>query len=666
MGDCCTTSNGCISNHRSDTIKIIMKWFYFFSFSLVVLLCAVPLLVLRDTSAKASGRATVYRLTYGDDVKSLDPATCGDEMSSTIQANFYEGLYAYHYLKRPVEVVAQLANGMPDISADGLTYTIPIKPGVVFHRNPCFGKDITGKHQWAARCVTARDFVLALKRVADYHINTGLAWAFLANRIIGLDEYREKTRQFKGGDFTRYDLDVEGISAPDDRTLVLRLKSPFPQLIYVLAMHVYAPVPREVIDYHLATKDDGRGGRVPMPVEQRSSEIMEQEEVVGTGPYVLTTFKRKWKIVMDRNPDFRDDRYPSDGEEASADYPGDLAMGLLADAGKRVPFVDEINYRYIEEDYASWMLFLSRQIDAGPIPVEKFQAVITPGKDLTDAWKKKHIVLSRVTKPSIYWIVFNMEDPLLGKSKALRQALCLCYDVENEIKILYNDRGRRATNIVPSDFKGHSFAGPGPYFRYDTAEARVKLAEAKKQLGAAGLLTNGEIPEIKFDLSDGPYSLRMADFARQQFSKLGLKVKCVFNDWPTLQRKVENKQTQMYTMGWVADYPDAENFLQLFYSGNIDKGTNNANYKNARYDSLYRVIRTMQDCPLRTELYGRMIRIVSEDCPVLLMTESESFSLYYDWIKNVKQHPIGFGFAKYRRIDAAQRDREIGGKGTAP
>ena len=643
-----------------------MKWFYGISLCAVIILCALPLFLLRDDSIKNDPSASVYRLTYADDVKSLDPATCGDEMSSSIQANFYEGLYAYHYLKRPVEVVEALADGMPAISSDGLEYTIHIKRNVFFHRNPCFGHDGSKNGQWGTRRVTARDFVLAFKRVADYHINTGLAWAFLSGRIAGLDEYREKTRTYKAGDFSRYDLPVSGIEAPDSFTVVLRLTSPFPQFIYILAMHVYAPIPREVVDYYLSTAPDGRGGRMPVSQDQRGAEIMEPEAVVGTGPYLLTAFKRKWKIIMDRNPDFRDERYPSQGQAALADYPGDSALGLLADAGKKIPFIDEINFRFIEEDYASWMLFLSKQVDVGPIPVETFQAVITPGKELTDEWKKKHITLSRVIKPSIYWIVFNMEDPVLGASKALRQALCLGYDVENEIKILYNDRGKRAVNIVPSSFKGHDEAGPGPYFRYDTLEARRKIDEAKRELGAKGMLLNGEIPEIKFDLSDGPSSLHMADFARQQFSKLGIRVKCVFNDWPTLQRKVENKQVQMYTMGWVADYPDAENFLQLFYSGNIDKGTNNSNYRNAVFDSLYALIRTMQDCPLRTQLYARMVRIVSDDCPVLLLSESEGFSLYYDWLKNVKQHPIGFGFVKYRKIDIRERERLTGAKGARP
>jgi ABC-type transport system substrate-binding protein len=636
-----------------------MKWFYIISLTVAAALCAFPLAVLHEDTTR-SDAGNELNLLYASDVKSLDPATCGDEVSSTIQANFYEGLYNYHYLKRPLEVVEQLAESMPVISPDGLTYTIKIKRNVVYHRNPCFGRDSTGMHAWKTRTVTAADFVLAFKRVADYHINTGLSWAFLAERIVGLDEYRDKTRQYKAGDFSRYDLPVEGVSAPDSFTFVLKLRSPFPQLIYVLAMHVYAPVPREVIDYHLSTADNGRGGRGMIPLRERTPEIKEQEQVIGTGPYILTVFKRKWKIVMERNPEFRGETYPAEGEGPCADYAGDSAMGLLADAGKRVPFIGRINYRYIEEDYASWMLFLSKQTDVGPIPPETFQAIISPGKELTDDWRRKGISLNKSSKPSVYWIVFNMEDPIIGKSKSLRKALCLAYDVDNEIRILQNDRGKRAVNIVPSSFKGHDEAGSGPYYRFDTVAARKELEAAKKELQAAGLLVNGQIPELKFDLSDGVYYLRMAEFVRQQFSRLGIKVKCVFNDWPTLQRKVENKQTQMYTMGWGADYPDAENFLQLYYSGNIDKGTNNSNFRNGEFDSLYRVIRVMQDSPERTRLYARMVRIISEEVPVLLLHEREDFLLFYDWIKNIKVHPIGFGYVKYRRIDADILARQKG------
>jgi oligopeptide transport system substrate-binding protein len=640
-----------------------MKWFYSAVLLFVAVLVALPLFLLRrDTITQHTG-AVVYRTLYTADIKSIDPATCGDTISSMIQGELYEGLYSYHYLKRPVAVIPQLAESMPEISADGLTYTMHLRPGVFYHRNACFGNDRASAHQRATRTVQAKDFLLAFKRIADYHINTGLAWAFIADRIEGLDEYREKTRVYRVGDFSRYDIDVAGLRAPDPLTFQIKLKTPFPQFIYILAMSVYAPIPRELVDYWLTAADDGtHKNRVALPVQERNPEIMNPQSVVGTGPFVLSEMKRKWKVILRRNPDFRPDFYPDSGEDKSPDYPGDRALGLLKDAGKRVPFIDEIDYRYVDEQYASWMLFLSKQLDAVAIPQENFEKVVRPDKQLTDSWKKQGITLARYIEPSVYWIAFNMEDSVLGQCKELRQAICLGYDVDNEIKVLMNDRGKRAVNIIPTDFAGHKEAGPGPYAHYDLAAAKVKLAEAKRKLGALGLLVNGEIPELKLDLNDGSFAIRLAEFTRQQFANLGLKVKPVFNDWPTLQRKVNNKQIQMYVMGWVADYPDAEDFLQLFYSRNIDKGTNNTNYQNPQFDSLYEKIRVMQDSPERTAVYVKMVRMLSEACPVLLLSEPEDFVLYSNWGSNVKPHPIGYGFMKYRRIDTEMRKRMGGGE----
>ncbi|HAU39037.1 MAG TPA: hypothetical protein DCX07_15160 [Phycisphaerales bacterium] len=640
-----------------------MKWFYLISLLCVAALVAWPVPFLHyyapKPEAEYAGQVVLWD-SYSAEVKSIDPATCGDTSSSGIQGNFYEGLYGYHFLKRPSEVIPLLADGMPLISRDGLTWTIRIKDGVKYHRNPCFGHDAQG--QLRIRTVRAEDFVLAMKRCADYHINTGLAWAFLSERIVGIDAWREKSRGYKAGDFSRYDLPVEGLRALDERTLQIRLTERCPQFLYVLAMHVYAPVPREAVDYWLGTETDGAGGRRAIPAEKRSTEFRAAEQVVGTGPYLLKTFERKKRIVLVRNPDFRDDFYPAEGEGPSEDYIGDRAAGLLDDAGKKVPFIDVIHLDSVQEQYSAWMQFLSKRTDMSGIPREAFEQIITPGRDLTESWQAKHIYLEKYASPAIYWIAFNMEDPVLGRSKSLRQAICLAYDVDSEIKVLHNGRGRRAVNIVPSTFKGHKVAGPGPYYHLDLAAAKKKLEDARRELAAAGKLRDGEIPELKIDLPGREgYYVRMGELMEQQFAKLGLKVKVVLNDWPTLQEKVHNKAVQMYTMGWHADYPDAENFLQLFYSPNIAKGTNNANYSDGEFDRWYEQARVMDDTPERTALYVKMIRKISEDVPVLLLSEPESFLLAYDWVRNIKPHPVGYGFTKYRRIDAPLR-AQLGGR----
>jgi len=638
-----------------------MKWFYVISLAVVAALAASPLLYLPKPRADRYAGKVVRFGVYGSAIKSFDPATCGDTASTYFQGKVYEGLYTYHYLKRPIEVVPQLAAAMPQVSDDGLTYLVRIRPDIRYHRNACFGfEGVDGRKRPRTRPVTARDFVLSFKRVADYHVNTGLAWAFVT-RIKGLKAYRERTKSHPIGDFSRYELPVEGLEALDDRTLRFRLAEPFPQFGYVLAMHVYAPVPREVIDYWLATEDDGRGGRRTIPLEKRSTEIREPEQVVGTGPYLLQEWSRKNRLVYVRNPGFRDQFYPAEGE------PGDEGRGLLDDAGRKVPFIDVLHYDFVAETQSGWLLFLTRQQDSSGISKDIFDTVINPRRQLMDRWRKRGIRLVTYWRPVVYWIVFNMEDPagIVGGSrgsKALRQAISSAFDVESYLKVLYNDRGRRAANILPSSFAGWKQAGPGPYYKLDMALARRRLAEAKRLLGEEGLLVHGEIPPLTLDMSPpGGESARRGEFFQQQFAKLGLRLKFHLNDWPKQQEKVNNKQVQMYTMGWQADYPDAENFLQLYYSPNIDKQTNNANYTNAEFDRLYERARVMSDGPERTALYARMVRILSEDCPVLMLTEPQSFVLAYDWIRNSKPHPIGTGYDRYVRIDVRRR-RELGGR----
>jgi ABC-type transport system substrate-binding protein len=110
-------------------------------------------------------------------------------------------------------------------------------------------------------------------------------------------------------------------------------------------------------------------------------------------------------------------------------------------------------------------------------------------------------------------------------------------------------------------------------------------------------------------------------------------------------------------MGWHADYPDAENFLQLYYSPNIERGTNNTNYANRAFDELYEQAGVEPDEARRIDLYARMTRMISEDCPVLLLSEPITYLLHWDWVGNVKLHPIGYGYTRYRRIDAELRRR---------
>ena len=596
--------------------------------------------------------------SYSAGIRSFDATTCGDVASSSFQGNIYEGLYTYQYLIRPPKVIPQLAAALPEVSEDKTTYTIRLKEGVTYHRNPCFGSYPNGTYK--TRTVRASDFVLAFKRCADFHnSNASLSWPLIAGKIAGLDAFRKKTQQASSGDFSRYDAPVSGITALDEHTLQITLNEPFPQIMYVLAMHLYAPCPAEAIDYWLANRDSGEGNkREAIDPEQRLSEFTKQPMVIGTGPYVLQKWERKRRIVLARNPDFRYDTYPTLG------MPDDVASGLLKDAGKQVPFIDAYQWDFVAETFANWMRFLSCQTGANGIPREQYDSVVQPGKKLAAQWKARGIFLVTYTSPTIFQLGMNMQDKVMGQSKSLRQALNLSFDVQTRIDLLYNGRGEVARNIIPSEFPAFKAAGPGPYFKFDLAEAKRKIKLAKQELGAKGLLdAKGNIPELTLDYGfSGEPARREAEYVQQQFAKIGVRIKPIYNDWPTMQEKMKNGTTQLFSSGWHADYMDAENFLQLYYSPNIASGTNSTGYTNVAFDTLYEEARVMSPSPERMKKYVQMLHMLCEDAPVIVLSEPMNYVLYAGWNLNVKKHPVGYGYLKYRRIDIAERIKRGGPK----
>ncbi len=137
--------------------------------------------------------------------------------------------------------------------------------------------------------------------------------------------------------------------------------------------------------------------------------------------------------------------------------------------------------------------------------------------------------------------------------------------------------------------------------------------------------------------------------------RIGVVINPSFNNWPTFLEKMERRQAQMFSLGWVADYPDAENYLQLFFGPNSSPGPNHCNYVNPEFDRLYERAREMPDGPERTALYQQMADIIVEDCPWIFMSNWMAFSLNHSWVKNFKYHDFPYGMVKYYRIDTDVR-----------
>ncbi len=229
---------------------------------------------------------------------------------------------------------------------------------------------------------------------------------------------------------------MEGLQAPDRYTLRIKLTEPYPQFKYILSMPYTAAVPSEAVKYY---GDDF----VNHPV--------------GTGAFRLKEWSRRYRLILERNPTYWDERYPSEGS------PGDKAAGLLADAGKRLPLVDEVYFTIITETPPAWILFKQGYLAASGISKDNFREAISPTMGLTAGFKKRGITLTKTPEMSVYYVGFNMTDKVVGTNRKLRQAMSLAYDTEWRIKNLMNGRAISAQGPLPPGVFGYDPDFKNPY-----------------------------------------------------------------------------------------------------------------------------------------------------------------------------------------------------------
>ncbi len=575
----------------------------------------------------ACGRSDLDKLRFkGEQVlygqtsrfKGFDPVKVSDVASSAMICRVYEGLLEYAYLDRPYHVHPMLAEAMPDVSEDGLTYTFRIRKGIFFQDDPCFPG---GK----GRELTAEDFVYSIKRIADLKNASSGYWAF-NGRIAGLDEFRTGS---SGTVPTDYNATVDGLRALDRYTLQIRLKEPYPQLLWILAMHYTFAVPREAVEFY----GDGFSNHP-----------------VGTGPYMLETWNNNYRIEFVRNPKWaetgRIERYPSTGTEEAR------SAGLLDDAGKQIPFIDRIVQYVVDDPTTTWMMFLSGQFSYSTISRDNWSAVITPGRDLVSEMKEQRIEL--LSSPTLYlsYIGFNLDDPVVGKNKKLRQALSCAFDPELLVQY-YNGRVTPVYGPLPDPLAG--FKPKPTAYSFNLEKAKQLLAEAGYPNGIDP--ATGRRLELTLELGDAtPDTRQSVELMVGMVDKIGIVLKAGYNNWPAFLDKLDRRQAQIFKLGWVADYPDSENFLQLFYGANASPGPNHANYINPQIDKLYEQLRTMLPGPEKDRLCEQMVDIIIEDCPWVFLYQPMDFAVTHNWLKNYTLHDFPYTMTKYRRVDNAAWD----------
>jgi len=564
---------------------------------------------------------------------SLDPVVGSTVYENRAVGLINETLLQYKYLARPFELEPLLLESMPEVSEGGRVFRCTLRDDVYFTDNECF-------EAGEGRRVTSEDVLYSFKRHADPEYSYE-NWWLVEGVIKGFDEYKdEQTARVDAGQEFDYDAPVEGMKIIDDRTFEFHLNEPDQQFIWKLAMFQFSVVAREAVEHY--------------------GDAFAQNPV-GTGPYVLRSpsdWVRGQKITFHRNPDFREEYFPEQR------MPGDEEqLGLSEAAGKRLPFVDRVEYYFFNEAQPMWLEFKAGNMDVSTTDPNAYEeAFDRTTNQLKRAWQLRGVSAFQVPLLDFIFRGFNMEDELLGgytaADQALRQAIHLCIDYEEMNEAYYSGLAMVYDGPIPPGLAGHPDGGRAEagYRGPDYELARTKLRAAGYTIGPDGKVT--DLPPIEFYTSRGSDSQKMTELIQRQLSEVGIQLNPHFVDFSVLIQNVNNKKAPMFSYAWSSDYPDAENNLALFYGPYESPGLNSFNYKREEYDRMYEQIKTMAPGPERTEIYERMRDMILEDQPYSGSMARTRTYLVHPWVKYYKPTEQFWNWVKYVDVDPALQGGE--------
>jgi oligopeptide transport system substrate-binding protein len=580
-------------------------------------------LSLLAAPAFAADPAKTLRVVLTSAEQSFDPQFSADGGSDGIIDHLYDAMLDYDYLVRPMKLVPRTLETMPTVEAGGATYVFKLKRGIFFTPDPAFN----GK----PRELTAADQAYALKRLLDPAVKSPWLW-MIEGKIIGADEVRAQA--LKSGKFD-YDAPIAGLEVVDRYTLRIRLKRPDLRFPYVFAVPNTAAVAREVVETY------GRDfGAHP----------------VGTGPYMLGEYRRSAKIVLLANPGFRDTTYVPAGP-----VPPEAAPIAAALKGKKLPLVGRIEISVIVEGQAVWLAFVNRELDLlERLPPEFVDEALADGV-LRPELAAKGIRHEAQLRPNTRWTYFNMEDPVVGgytpEKIALRRAIGMGYDVNEFIRVILKGRAVPATSPIPPDIAGYDPLLKTSAQLYDPAAARALLDRfGYKDRDGDGYREMPDGKPLVLERWSAPTSLtRQEDEQwKKNMDAIGLRIEFRKDALQELRKNARLGKMRMRTDGWNADYPDAENFMQLLYGPNVGQ-ENHARFSLPEFDKLYDAAYRLPDSPERTRLFDRMTELVVAYAPWRLMEHRMEDHLLQPWILNYKPHPARTALWRYLDIDPPQR-----------
>jgi ABC-type transport system substrate-binding protein len=574
------------------------------------------------SGALAADPSKVLHIVFIAPENGFDPQATSDLYSTYVNRQLFDPLYHYDYLARPYKAVPNTAAALPEVSADGLTWTIKVKPGIHFSDDPAF----KGKK----RELTAADYVYSWKRLIDPKLRSINAQIF-DDRIVGAKAAIEEAR--KTDEFP-YDAVMEGMQAIDRYTIRLKLNYPAYDLLADLTGSGTSAVAREVV----------------MAYGDPSGWVMDHP--IGTGPYFLKSWRRGQQIVLEANPNFRDVRYPESAQAEDRTIEGEMH-------GKKLPIAGRVEIAIIEESNPRLLAFDRGELDYITIPTDLVTKMLD-GDKLKPEYARRGIVLYRGVQPAITYTYFNMEDPVVGgytpAKIALRRAIGMAYNNQDEIHVIRLDQAQIATQPIPPNVVGYD-----PTFK---GNATHDVAGAKLLLDKFGYVDKDgdgwrDMPDgkpLKLVLASDPSAIyrQFDELWKRSMDAIGIRIEFTKQKFPDTLKQAVAGQLQMWALGNTATNTNGGTFMDLLYGPH--KGTSNlGRFDLPEFNALFEKAERMKDGPERTQIYRRMSELEAAYAPWVLHAYRIENIVVHPWIHGYKYNTFDPHAWMYYDVDVEKR-----------
>ena len=553
----------------------------------------------------------------------FDPAQVSDLYSRTVTPGIFEAPLTYDYLARPFKLKPLTASALPEVSDDFKTFTFHIRPGIYFTDDPAFG----GKR----RELVAQDYVYSLKRHYDPHWKSPNLFQLENAKLVGLNELRQQVMAAKRA--FPYEREVEGLRVIDRYTFRVKLAEPSPRFSLVMADPAFGAVAREV-------------------VEAQGDNIMAHP--VGTGPFQLTEWRRSSRIVLTRNPGFREELYDA---EAPA---GDARLQAAAKAlrGRRLPLVDRVEIAIIEESQPRWLSFLNGQFDFLDRLPSDFAPQVIPNNKLAPNLAKKGLVMARA--PSIESVIacyFNLDHPVVGgytpDKVALRRAVSLAYDAGTEVRVARRGQALPAQSVIGPLVFGYDPQLKSEMSDYDPPRAKALLdlyGYVDRDGDGWRDQPNGEPLVLELASQPDQSSRQLDELMQKNMTAVGLRMVFKKAKWPENNKASHAGKLMMWGVAWGADNPDGETFLGLGYGPNKG-GANHARFDLPAFNALFNKQSMLPDGPERERVMREASKLMVAYMPYKVSVHRVDTDMMYPWVIGYQRNTFVREFYKYVDID---------------